>query len=384
MYGLEQLFSKSSQAGTDLTNFNAVLGGQTVQTLQQYQYAARQVGVSNEEVASSFKSLQGTATKIRFGIGRPSGLGQVQQAVGLTSSELDEMMKKPELLLLKLQQYLQKEKNIGLGNEVAKSFGLSDNLIAASRRNAFTPEAFKNAPTYSDKEVATLDKSNIAWSNLGNSIQMAIGHLNAAHGLSVVKEFTTLVNVTEKLISDLLTLSEKLQLFKGIKFAIEGWDELFKGITMLSSALAGIDKNTAGLLNISKLFENISNTISTVLLGLDKLGALSFFSPEITKGTVSPAVAAKAKESEKGGFLSSLLPSLMPTAPTGSPILQKASNPVPNVTNAPSSATNTQNVTVNQNLTFPTSTSKPDDHAKAVNKAVKDAFRQLPSQVQGS
>src|ERR1700744_4238817 len=57
MYALEQLFATSGKAGTDLTNFNAITG-ESVKTLQQYQYAARQVGVSNQEVEGSFKTLQ--------------------------------------------------------------------------------------------------------------------------------------------------------------------------------------------------------------------------------------------------------------------------------------------------------------------------------------
>lgn len=231
MYALERLFSRSGQAGTDLTNFSALLGGST-KTLQQYQYAARQVGVSNQETENTFKSLQSTMTKLRMGEGAPKGYAQVAMLTGgITPQDVDRFMQNPELLLQKLQQYAQKEKRIGIRNEALKSFGLSDNMVAALSRNAFNPTTLQKAPTYSEKEISALDKANIAWSNLGTKIEMAIGHFNALHGGELVKDFTMLTDKVMKLTEAFLKLAETIHLFEGVGKVFEGLSLIFGGAT---------------------------------------------------------------------------------------------------------------------------------------------------------
>lgn len=232
MYALEQLFATSGRAGTDLTNFNAVTG-ESVKTLQQYQYAARQVGVSNESVASTFKTLQDQMTNAAFlGKGGPAGMAHVAQVLHENFSQIDvqKFAKSPELLLQKLQQYAAKETNIGLRNATLKSFGLGDEMIAALTRQAFRPEVLKKAPTYSDSEVKQLDKANIAWSNLGNKIQMAVGHFNAMHGEALVRDISMIVTQVLKLTEAFIKLAEKIHLFQGIGKVFEGWGKIFGAI----------------------------------------------------------------------------------------------------------------------------------------------------------
>jgi hypothetical protein len=109
LYAFERLMSQSGQAGTNLTNFNALLGV-SAQTLQQYQYAARQAGVSNEEVEGTFKSLQGTMTKTLMGEGAPKGLARVAQLTGgMTAQDVKRFAEQPQLLIQKLQEYAAKE-----------------------------------------------------------------------------------------------------------------------------------------------------------------------------------------------------------------------------------------------------------------------------------
>lgn len=232
MYALEQLFAASGHAGTELTNFNA-LTGQSVQTLQQYEYAARQVGVSNQEVDSSFKNLQSTMTKTLMGEGAPKGLARVSLLTGgLTQKDIQEYAKQPALLIQRLQEYAQKETNVGLRNETLKSFGLGENMVAALSRNAFRPEILKKAPTYSDAEVGKLDKANIAWSNLGQKIQMAVGHFNALHGGQLVSDISKIVDQVIRLTEAFLKLSDKLHFFEGIGKIFQGWSEIFKAVNI--------------------------------------------------------------------------------------------------------------------------------------------------------
>lgn len=231
MYALERLFATSGKAGTTLTNFNA-LTGESVQTLQKYQYAGRQVGISNEETANSFKTLQTAMTKTMLGQGNPSGLARVSLLTGgITQKDIQDYMKNPELLIQRLEQYAAKEKDIGLRNETLKSFGLGDNFISGLSRNAFRPDALNKAPTYSDKEVSQLDKANIAWSNLGTKIEMAVGHFNARHGVELVNDFSKITTQVVKLAEAFTRLAEKIHLFDGIGKVFEGWTKIFSGAT---------------------------------------------------------------------------------------------------------------------------------------------------------
>lgn len=249
MYALERLFAASGKAGTDLSNFNAV-AGVSVQTLQQYQYAARQVGVSNQEVEGSFKTLQGVMTKTLMGEGAPKGMARVSQLTGgITNADIEKFAKSPDLLIQRLQQYASKEKNVGLRNEVLKSFGLGDGMIASLSRNAYRPEVLAKAPTYSDKEVNSLDKANVAWSNLGNKIEMAFGHFNAAHGGALVSDISKIVDQVVRLAEAFVVLAEKLQVFKMVGVMFKELASLVelgnKGFDKVSGAITDPKKRQA-------------------------------------------------------------------------------------------------------------------------------------------
>lgn len=239
LYGFERLMSMSGQAGTGLTNFSS-LTGLSAKQLQQWEYAARQAGVSADELTGNVKSVQNSMTNMLLGKGAPEGLNVIQATVGLD-------MKKVRDPLYVMQQ-LQKAAQAlppDAGNMILKSFGLSEGVIAAMRRNMFTPKAFAQAPTYSDREVGQLDKANIAWSNLGNKIQMAMGHFNASHGLSIVKDISQLTDQVLKLVASFEALAEKLKLFQVVGKVFEGWGLIFKGISGGVDALTGGAKNTS-------------------------------------------------------------------------------------------------------------------------------------------
>lgn len=212
MYGLERMMAISGQAGTGLTNF-AALTGLSAQGLQQWQYAARQAGVSSEELTGSLKSVQNSMTNMLLNGDAPKGMALLSRAVG----GLDPTKYKDTFYMMtKLQEGIQKM-SPEMGAMVAKSFGLSEGTISAMHRNVFTPAMFAKAPTYSDKEAGSLDKSNVAWSNLGNKIEMAFGHFNAKHGQEMVQGISLIVTEVIKLAEALERIAEKLKLFQ--KFA---------------------------------------------------------------------------------------------------------------------------------------------------------------------
>lgn len=384
MYALQRLFSTSGQAGTDLTNFNTLLGV-SAKTLQQYQYAARQVGVSNQETESTFKNLQSTMTKLRMGESAPKGLAQVSLLTGgITGDDIDKFMKNPELLLQKLQVYAQKEKRLGVRNEALKSFGLSDNMVAALSRNAFQPNILKKAPVYSDKEINALDKANTAWSNLGTKISMAVGHLNAAHGGRFIKDLTILVDKVLQLTTALIKLANTLHLFDGIGKVVEGLSLIFGGVGSTVEKLQS-PKGRESLKNDALDFiQDIPGMFQ--VLGENYLGAGAKAEGSAGAGDLLNSfgsllnfLGAPEKKSELPGQSGSRETSkqiIMPVSPTA---------PAPKVTPAATPSKNTtQNINVNQNLSFGSDKQDARTTGDYMKKAVSDAFRQLSSQIQGS
>lgn len=309
LYGLERLFAASGQAGTGLTNFNALLGV-SAQTLQKYQYAARQMGVANQDVEASFKGLQSTMTKTLMGEGAPKGLARLAMLTGgITPEDINQFAKSPELLMQRLQQYALKEKNVGLRNEVLKSFNISDAMIAAMSRNAFTPESLGKAPVYGDKEIESLNRSNIAWSNLGVKIEMAVGKFNSMHGGTLVRDIDKITTALIKLTGQLILLADKWKIFEALS----------KVMNFLGDAAAAKPGTVLGEKHLEKK-------------GLDWL---------------MNAITPFAGESAGAGG-------------------------------------GNQNLTVNQNLNFQHDGTDHKKTGESVKKAVRDAYRQIPSQGQGS
>jgi hypothetical protein len=234
LYGLERLTAASGAVGTNLTNFTA-LTGMSAKALQQWQYAARQAGVSGQEMESSLKGVQNSMTNMLLGKGMPEGLGLVAGKVRFDTSRARDT----QYVLGQLQKFAQTVPP-ELANTVLKGFGLSEGVIAGMRRNAFRPDVFARAPTYSDKEIHNLDRANIAWANLGNKIEMAIGHLNAAHGGQLVRDLSKLTDQVLKFTESLIGLAERLKVFEGFGKIFEGWTLIFNSLNSITSGKADI------------------------------------------------------------------------------------------------------------------------------------------------
>jgi hypothetical protein len=231
MYGLERMMAISGAAGTGLTNFTAFTG-KSAQDLQKWQFAARQAGVGAEEMTGSVKALQNSMSNMLMGKGPPEGIALMSRALGGVKKE---DYQDTFLMLKHYNDAIQKLPLIQ-GNIVGKGAGLSEGTIAAMRRNMFTPEMLSKAPTYSGNEIGSLDKSNIAWSNLNNKMQMAFGHFNAKHGQSMVNDISKVVDQVLKLAEAFEKISEKLKLFEVINEIFKGWGLIFDTIG------SGVDK----------------------------------------------------------------------------------------------------------------------------------------------
>lgn len=231
MYGLERMMAISGAMGTSLTNFTAYTG-KSAQELQRWQYAARQAGVGAEEMTGSVKAVQSAMANMLMGKGSPEGFALLNKAVG----GIDPAKYRDTFYMLTQLQKGMQTMSPEMGNIVGKSFGLSEGTIAAMRRNAFTPEMLKKAPVYSLGEEKALDKSNVAWSNLSNKIEMAFGRFNARHGQSLVADISKTIDQIVKLAEAFEHLAEKIKLFDAINEVFKGWGMIFDVIG------AGVDK----------------------------------------------------------------------------------------------------------------------------------------------
>lgn len=350
MYALERLFATSGAAGTGLTNFNTLLGV-SAKTLQQYQYAARQMGVSNQEVEGTFKSLQGAMTKVLLGENAPKGMARLAQMTGgLTPADIDRFAKSPELLMQRLQEYAKKETNAGLRNEVLKSFGVNDNMISAMVRGAFRPDVLRKAPIYSDKEIGALDKANIAWSNLGQKIEMAVGKFNAKHGGQLVKDISMITDSVIKLAEALEKVSEKFKLFEVVAHGLEGIANTLKLVTEIVDKVQGKESKKGDLLYTPPGQEAVP--------GWKGSPAQKFFQDLFggSSETTAPAKPYTGPLPWGGADIKTM------TTPSRGPAVPAGSN---------------QNININQNLNFQHEGKEHKQTADSVKKANQDAFRQF-------
>lgn len=321
MYALERLVATSGAAGTGLTNFNAFTG-LSARQLQQWQYAARQAGVTGEEFAGSVKSVQTAMTNMMMGKGAPEGLGLLANKVGFDPKKARDTF----YVLEQLQKFARTVPN-DIGNSVMKSFGLSEGTIAAMRRNSFSPELMARAPIYSDKEINSLNQANVAWSNLGNKIEMAIGHFNSKHGMQLVGDITKITNAVLKLTESLIKMGEKFKVF----------DAVAKVMNVTAEAIESKPGTVLGEKHLEKKLWNW-------LTGSGK-------APD------SPGIPGMQPEQQ-----------IVPTAPF-----------VPSVTSGAQ-----QNINVKQDLHFQHDGKDHVRTADSVKKAVQESYRQMSAQGQGS
>lgn len=279
MYALERLFSASGQRGTDLTNFNATVGV-SIKTLQEYQYAARSVGASNDEMAGTFKSVQSAMTNIALGKGAPESMERIMKftrdfkagigANGLLDAKFNATH--PEVFMQRLQLYAQREKalgNLALARKDLGDFGVGDNIQRGLYEGVFNQQMFAKAPKYNEGEVAGLDKSRAAFANVGNDIEMMTGRLNAKFGPAFAKDIGGVVREIGKLADVFGTLAQKTHALDWIGKAFEGWTGLIHGFTDAVTDLQDMlnkqeEPEAPEIGGVSTQAETVSNTEANV------------------------------------------------------------------------------------------------------------------------
>jgi hypothetical protein len=248
VYALERLMSHSAQSGTALSNFNSLTGLSTKQ-LQQWQYAAQQAGVANEEFTGSLKSVYDNMAKMRLNKGAPEGMGLVATTLGFSKEDMQRAQKDVFFLMEQLQKFSHSKVPLDIQNQALKSFGLSEGTIAAMRKNVFNPQNFARAPIYGDKEISSLNKVDVAWSNLGQKIQMAMGHFTAKHGMGLVADISKVTDSVFRLVDAFTKLAEKQKVFQLLGKIFDGWALIFDKMGDVVDAVSNVGKDKQGMVH---------------------------------------------------------------------------------------------------------------------------------------
>ena len=239
IYGLERLTGMAAARGMELKQFSAATG-LSADTLQRWQYAARQFGVEGNEVAGTAKSIQNAMTNMLLGKGAPEGLGFVASKVGFDMSKARDAF----YVMGKLQEF-SKVVPPDIAGNVLKSFGVSENMFQFFRQNKMDLDKIKPSNLFSQGEIDALAKVDVAWSNFWNTLKMFSGHQVAKFGLPAVAELGKALKlmenwaaVVEKLIKQFPVLADVAKAAFGV---ITAAVLLLGGpIMQISAAITGI------------------------------------------------------------------------------------------------------------------------------------------------
>jgi hypothetical protein len=344
VYALEKMMSQSAAAGLGIKQFAAFTGMSSDQ-LQRWQYLFKRSGVSADEVTSSLQGMQAAIVKWKMGDAPPRGLEVIARTLGdLDLSRLEDAT----YLMGKLREYAQKEKNVGFGNQMLESMGLTPNAIAALRTSQVELSKVSPKMLYSDKDVGSLSKVQEAWTDLGDKVEHAFGKFTAKHGMEIVSGISM---ITEKIIimSEKLTvLAEKIKIFKIIGMAFEGIGRLADAgsgaVDLFSDAfgLNGKGKEEKAALQGEMFVQDMRNYLKSLFID--------------TSGKPQ-------KDVERGTQLRELMKGVAPS-----------------LKNLKNEGASNQTINVNQSLAFNSDGDDASDVADIHQRAVEQAYRLTFSQ----
>lgn len=221
LYGLQKITSESAKTGAGLSRFGEFTGLST-KKLQQWQHAAKLVSLENAEVEGSIKAVQATMTKMILGKGAPEGLNLLASIVDFDIKKVRDTF----YVMEKLQEMAQKAPK-DVGNVILQSFGITEGMIAAMRKNAFVAKQFADAPLYSDVQIKKLTSVSTEWARLSNRMRVAMGLLTADYGIPIIRDIADTSKEVVKLVASLVQLADKLKVFEVLGTIIKGWTLLF-------------------------------------------------------------------------------------------------------------------------------------------------------------
>lgn len=217
VYAVERMMAASDKTGMALRQFSE-LTGLSAETLQRWQYAARQGGESFDDFTGSVKAVQGAVTNMLLNKSAPEYIGLISRYV----KDFDPTKLRDTFYVMSKLTEAAKAMPKDVGQPILKAWGVSDSFISAARMGVFNEKNFKSAPVYSEAQQAALAKADAAWANLGQKVEMSFGKFNAKHAKEFTHDIGLLADAAIKLGEALAKISEKYKVIEGVGHGIEG------------------------------------------------------------------------------------------------------------------------------------------------------------------
>ena len=204
----------------ELFKFN-VATGISVQSLQQWQYAAAKAGVAGKDVANALKGIQLAQAEIQLGEGNiaPWAL------LGIDPKQ------EPTAVLWQIHERMKQSAGIseGMARLYAQKFGLSDDMYQMLRRDNLALSDLNRNMAISQRQTATFDKLNGA---IGQA-KMQFSIL----GANIGEVLAPAVQMVVDLVTDLIEGFNLLM--PVVKFLLEPFNMIFK---LVNGILEGLGK----------------------------------------------------------------------------------------------------------------------------------------------
>lgn len=365
VYAFEHMMAKSSQVGTDLTNFS-LLTGQSAANLQKWQWAAMQAGDRSEDFTKSVLSMQNAINKMVVNKSAPEFFGMISKNMNKAGDlDLARFQKDSFYAMSKVQeaaQNMRKNMQGSLATYMLKSLGLGDTTIAAMYRNAFRPEMIAKAPHYSESQIKSLDRANIAWANLGNQIELAFGRFNAQEGVKLVSDITKITTAVIQLTEAFVHFAEKIKIFTFISEGMQGIATGLQGIGTVFDYFFGNKQDQAKASNKISDFTHGFKDVLAPESGMERQAPHGFNLGHLFDGFKS--IMGQGKEEPLGFMGASFLKGGIGAEPK-----------IPNQFQAPSTNKET-NVDLKQTVIFQGHHEAPQRTVDSLKKQVGDYFKQ--------
>lgn len=350
--GLERMTGWASQIGMDLHKFN-VTTGLSAQQLQKWQYAAKMFDVTGQEVTSTVTQLQTAMTDMDLKGVAPEGLGLLAETIGFDT----ERAKKDAFYVLGKLQEFAKTQPTAVARNVLSTFGISDNMFQALKVMDVTKDKISKRDLISNQEVEKLTKINRGWKEIWATLQAMGTHAVADWGMPGVEAIMNAINLLRDGWEVIDGWLKRFEVLRYIVVAIAAAFALWLSpITAMTAAVTGL---IALFSEIQKFREGKDNAISAVG---DQFKSGFDFLTGASKPEWAQSATGSGGSSNSGGMNVGMFTPQVPAGTGG--------------------GSNTTNQTLNANINIDGSAS-PKETAAEVQRAVKNAFRQLPANAGG-
>ena len=189
-----KLTGSSAKAGQELKQFNDITGLST-KSLQKWEFAGSKFNATSQDIRSSIASVHQTMQNITRGKGAPEGFGIFARIMGtgLDRSKMQDtfyMLKKLQQLAMKSDADLKSRgfNRLDVTNTL-RSFGLTDSVISAMKRGAFSEKNFQGFQSFSldNKQIENLRQINAQWLVLTSRMEKLLNIFTTQFSPALIK-----------------------------------------------------------------------------------------------------------------------------------------------------------------------------------------------------